>query len=251
MKKFFALFTVLFTALCFQFCPVSADNTANLSGYGTATSNNYQNEDRVAMYAIDGIIADGSRWASSTKVTYDETLRLYTSKSQRTAWLAIEFEIDTEISSAKIYWHTECAALGHYKLQYSENGEEWTDISDASYSERSGDGSPESPYLDEITFDPVSSKHFRVEISAGETESNLGSIYEFELYGDISQYDYLNPIKKNLENNDHDTSRLNKDNSETYIIIAVIAVGAVAVTAIAVFTIIKAKNISKGGPDNE
>lgn len=239
MKKF--LFVTLLLTIVFSVVvvPVYAEEQENLSGYAFATCSNYKDENRVAMYAIDGVIAAESRWEPTTSVKWNEETNLYQNSRLRTAWLALEFEFEVTVSSAKIFWHEQRAALGYYTLQYSSDGENWTEIPDVDYGTRTGDGSAETPYLDAITFPAVTARYFRMESSAGETEEGLGSIYEFELYGDSAPYDFLKPAP---------TSSVEQPKNNDGIIIAVvIAIGVLCVGGIGIFTAVQLKKQSKGG----
>lgn len=242
----------LFTMLCIVVAvPVQAGENVNLSGYAFATGSNYENENRVPMYAIDGVIDAESRWKPTTSVKWNEDTQTYQHSRQRAAWLALEFEFEVTVSYAKIYWHTECAAMGYYTLQYSADGEDWTDIPDANYGTRTGSGDWENPYLDEITFPAVTARFFRVQSIAGETEMGLGSIYEFELYGDSTPYDFLKgepePTDEGTTQEDTSSSKEKNTDHDSIVIIAVIAIGVVCVSAIVVFTLVQLKKPEKGG----
>ncbi len=248
MKK--VLFVTLLLSIVFSIIavPVQAGENENLSGYAFATGNNYESENRVPMYAIDGVIDAESRWKPTTSVQLNAETNLYQNSRLRSAWLALEFEFEVTVSSAKIYWHKECAAEGYYTLQYSSDGEEWTDIPDADYGTRSGDGSWGTPYLDEITFPAVTARYFRVESVAGETADGLGSIYEFELYGNSAPYDFLKSDKEDAgDQEDTPSDEKPADGNNSIIIIVVIAVGVVCVTGIVIFTLVQLKKPGKGG----
>lgn len=238
MKKFL-LVALLLLVMCSVMTVSVYAEAENLSGYAFATCSNYRDENRVAMYAIDGVIAAESRWEPTTTVKLNGDTNLYQHSRNKTDWLALEFEFEVTVSSAKIYWHEERAALGHYTLQYSSDGENWTDIPDADYGTRTGDGSVETPYLDEITFPPVTASYFRMESSAGETKDGLGSIYEFELYGDSAPYDFLKPTQT--------PSAEPPKRNDGVIIAVVIAVGVLCVGGIGIFTAVQLKKQSKGG----
>lgn len=250
MKKF--LFITLLFSMIFSMVavPVLAGENENLSGYAFATGSNYESENRVPMYAIDGVIDAESRWKPTTSVKLNEETNLYQNARLRTAWLALEFEFEVTVSSAKIYWHTECAAVGYYTLQYSSDGEEWTEIPDADYGTRTGNGSWGNPYLDEITFPAVTARFFRVESVAGETEDGLGSIYEFELYGDSAPYDFLKGEQEASGKAEQDESLSDEkpgNGNNSIIMIIVIAVGVLCVAGIVIFTLVQLKKPGKGG----
>lgn len=236
MKRIIIMLTFII-AMASSFIVVRAGNVANLSGYGVATSDTYQDQGTIALAAVDGDILDASRWVSSVNVSLDEETGLYRNRSGRTSWLQIEFEIETEISSAKIFWAREKAAEGHYKLLYSNDGDNWTETANFSINRNDGDGSVINPCIDTIKFDAVKAVYYRVEISAGETPDGLGSIYEFELYGDKSQYDFL---KK--ENNLKETITETESIWGTKTIITIV-IGVCAVAVIILLTNIVSKKI--------
>ena len=251
MRKTLIIFLLLTMVFGIATIQVQAEESVNLSGYAFATGNNYESENKVPMYAVDGVIDAESRWRPTTTVEWNEETQLYQHSRQRGAWLALEFEFDVTITSAKIYWHTECAAPGYFSLQYSPDGKDWEDVPDATYGTRTGNGNWETPYLDEITFPAITAKFFRVYSTAGETEAGLGSIYEFELYGDDAPYAFL---KGNQEDNNENSavqnpSELPKDNGNGTLIVIVIAVGVLCLVAIAIFTLIQLKKPGKGGKD--
>ena len=238
--------------LCFLLCnivaiPVQAEEVVNLSGYAFATGNNYESENRVPMYAIDGVIDGDSRWRPTTTVEWNEETQTYQHSRQRGAWLALEFEFDVTITSAKIYWHTECAAPGYFSLQYSTDGKDWEDIPDATYGTRTGNGNWETPYLDEITFPAITAKFFRVYSTAGETEAGLGSIYEFELYGDDTPYAFLKGEQQAPDNVEDDVDDKPAKGNQGILIVVVIAVGVLCVAGIVIFTLVQLKKPGKGG----
>lgn len=218
---------------------IMAAETENLSGYGIATSDSYDGENSLAVTAIDGDVLDGSRWIPFVNVKLDEETGLYANRSGKTSWLQIEFEIQTEISHAQVYWATERAAMGHYALQYSNDGENWTEVSNAKYDRIDGVGSALKPYIDTINFDSVKAKFFRVECSAGETEDGLGSIFEFELYGDPNQYDYIGNNAESEEPAIQEEPQSNKS-----LIIAIVVAAVIVVAIIFVFVL---KNKNGGG----
>ncbi|MGM9680377.1 MAG: discoidin domain-containing protein [Eubacteriales bacterium] len=168
--------------------------TANLSGYSFATSDSYKDQGTIAVTAVDGDILSGSRWVSTVSVKKDEASGLYVNSLKKTAWLRLEFEIPTKIDCARIYWATECAAVGGYKLYYSDDGEQWTPITFTAFNRSEGNGSESKPYVDTILFDSICARYVKLEISVGMTSAGLGSVYEFELYGDPAQYAYLSRL---------------------------------------------------------
>jgi hypothetical protein len=240
MKRIIVAFSFI-VALLSMAIVITAADTSNLSGYGFATSDTYEDQGTIALAAVDGVVHDESRWISSVSVKLDEEKELYCNTKGKTSWLQIEFEKSTEIVSANIYWAKEKAAEGYYKLQYSDDGENWTEVNDCSLKRNEGDGSALNPCIDYITFDAVKAIYYRVEISAGETKDGLGSIYEFELNGDPTQYDF---IRKNINSNEPSvqSSGQSKSTGNTTMIIA-ISVGAVLVVMIILMTLKTAKKI--------
>ena len=178
--------------------------TANLSGYAFATSDSYKDQGTIAVTAVDGDVLNASRWVSKVSVKKDAASGLYVNSLKKAAWLQLEFEIPTQIRCARIYWAAECAAVGGYKLYSSDDGKQWTQIPFTAFNRSDGNGSESKPYIDTILFDSICARYVKLEISVGKTAAGLGSVYEFELYGDPAQYAYL--------------SRLNSDSESTQIV---------------------------------
>lgn len=183
--------------------------TANLSGYSFATSDSYEDQGTIAVTAVDGDVLSGSRWVPTVSVKKDGASGLYVNSLKKSAWLKLEFEIPTQIDCARIYWAAERAAVGGYKLYYSDNNQQWTEISFTAFNRSDGNGSESKPYVDTILFDRICARYVKLEISVGMTSAGLGSVYEFELYGDPAQYAYLsrlNPVSASAQRDDTDSS---------------------------------------------
>ena len=54
-QKFIAMLLLCFLLCNLAMVPVYAEEGVNLSGYAFATGNNYESENRIPMYAIDGV----------------------------------------------------------------------------------------------------------------------------------------------------------------------------------------------------
>lgn len=233
MRNIFLLLVFLFSLFITSTTILAAD-VENLAGYGFAKGDSYDGENSIPLAAVDGVV-DRFRWRPVRTVRLDSEKGVYVSSSSRISWLQVEFEIPTEIVYSKIYWSQERAAKDYYKLLHSDDGENWTEVSNFSVERQDGSGSVERPIIDTITFDTVKAKYFRVEISAGETKDGLGAIYEFELYGDPSQYDYLKKVdNKDVEENVEEVPKPKKGLKTSEYIAIGIGVAAVAVAAVIV-----------------
>ena len=181
-------------------------NTSNLSGYGFATSDSYEGAGTIAVTAVDGDIFDASRWIPSVPVVLDPATGRYRNAAGKYAWLKIEFEIPTAISGARIYWAAERAYEDGYGLYYSNDDESWTEIAYSAFERGDGNGSAQSSCVDTILFEEITARYFCIRLTEGMTADGLGSIYEFELYGDPAQYAFLDRGEPGASEGGSDTS---------------------------------------------
>jgi len=224
---------------------VFAGETANLAGYGFAKADSYENENSIPLAAVDGVV-DRYRWRPMKSVRLDKEKGVYTSTSGRNSWFQVEFEIPTEIVSAKIYWSRERAALDYYVFQYSDDGENWTPIDNVSKQRSNGNGSPEKPYIDEIAFpNPIKAKYFRIELLAGETQDGLGAFYELELHGDPAQYDYLKKTRNDNNTGEEDENKNESPKAGGLSTVEYIAIG--IGVAVVIVTVLVVMQLSRKG----
>lgn len=130
----------------------------NLAGYSTTHITTSANEYR-KMYSDPARLTDGnpqSRWSSDYR---DDN------------WVRLDFGREYVINRVKLLW--ESAYGKRYRLQASDDGENWRDLT------RQSDG---KGGLDEFTFEPVSTRYLRLLGEERATEWGY-SLYEFEVYG--------------------------------------------------------------------
>ncbi len=95
------------------------------------------------------------------------------------SWLQLSFENGVNTNKAVIYWETARATEKGYAIEYSNDGENWTEVA-KTYFIREDLGN--STYRDTVQFDEITAKHIRVYVTEMNGGKDLPSIWEFELY---------------------------------------------------------------------
>jgi len=116
-------------------------------------------EGDLPQFAPENVVDNNmnTRWASD--YTHD-------------SWIYVDLEDSYPVDNVVIYWE---AAYGReYRIQVSDEANTWVDV----FTETNGDGG-----TDNISFSPESARYVRMQ---GDVGGPLYSIWEFEVYGDMS-----------------------------------------------------------------
>ncbi|GAA6395590.1 discoidin domain-containing protein [Solibaculum mannosilyticum] len=134
--------------------PIEAENLAlNKAASASSVEDEYNGGQNVVKNAVDG--DSSTRWSS--KYADDQ-------------WFQVDFGEPTTFSSTRIQWESSYAS--NYTLQYSNDGETWTDI----LTEDNCKGGVDQQYFDQVT-----ARYLRIQ--CGDRASKYGvSFWEFEVY---------------------------------------------------------------------
>ena len=147
----------------------------NLALTATAASSANETSNFTQDKAIDGNL--DTRWSSGT---------LSESNPQ---WLRLDFGEPTTFNCVRLFW--EASAGKAYKIQTSDNGEEWTDVASIT------DGQTKETRT--ITFDAVTARYVRVYVTENFPEIwTCVSLYEMEVYNNTWDF-VFNKAKTQLE----------------------------------------------------
>lgn len=108
-----------------------------------------------------------SRWQNSIEV-----------KDGVTAFAGIDFGEEVDFNTLFLYWETARATSSGYKVQVSNDGENWVDV-EATVTR---DIDVHDITFDIVNFDAVKARYVRINISAMEGKYTNPSLYEFEVY---------------------------------------------------------------------
>lgn len=194
MKK--ALFFLALTATLVS-CGRSSGVISNLSFFGTATADSYRHETNMPFMATDGEI-DELGWESELKGVWNEKESLYRHPEGLSTWLQIEFPNPTKVTKAHIYWDPKASEENSYTLEYSHDGKTWEEVPDAIYARERTEVREIGMIKDWISFRPVKASLFRARIEAGNDSTGFGRIREFELMGDLRQFDTIESVRRTL-----------------------------------------------------
>ncbi|WP_083959109.1 discoidin domain-containing protein [Herbidospora mongoliensis] len=164
------------------------DTPVNLSRNAAAKATaSYEDGTYLAKNAIDGVASGASRWSSDHS-------------NDPNAWMQVDLGDTYDISRVVLQWE---AAYGKsYKLQLSDDGEQWTDA----FSTTAGTGSTES-----ITV-RKQARYVRMQGVLPQTAYGY-SIYEFEIYGTPVQPEVPVNIALNLAPSSYTASSQSNDGS--------------------------------------
>lgn len=142
---------------------VEAENLENIALNKTATASSVYNNVYTANRAIDGSFEnnggnDQSRWVSN--------------RNSNDEYIQIDLEANYDLTGVKLYWEGNGAK--EYKVQISNDGQNWTDISHIT----DGKGG-----IDELTYKNTTGRYVRMlGIEPGGIYGY--SLWEFEVYGE-------------------------------------------------------------------
>ena len=145
---------------------VEAENLENIALNKTATASSVYNNVYTANRAIDGSFEnnggnDQSRWVSN--------------RNSNDEYIQIDLEANYDLTGVKLYWEGNGAK--EYKVQISNDGQNWTDISHIT----DGKGG-----IDELTYKNTTGRYVRMlGIEPGGIYGY--SLWEFEVYGKLHQ----------------------------------------------------------------
>lgn len=184
-------------------CSGSTDTISNLSFFATATADSYRHEKYMPFMAADGE-ADASGWEAEPGRT--------------SAWLQLEFPNPTRTTGATIYWDSKTPEENVYHLEYSRDGKNWKQVPGAGCSREKTTVRGLGMLRDSIRFRPIRASRYRICIEAGSDSTGCGSVREFELMGDLRQFDTLESVKRILagETAAHDTLKIVNDGSDPW-----------------------------------
>ena len=147
----------------------------NLALKATAASSANETSNFTQEKANDGNM--DTRWSSGT---------LSESNPQ---WLRLDFGEPTTFNCVRLFW--EKSGGKAYKVQVSDNGNEWTDVANVT------DGQPEEART--LTFDEVTARYVRVYVTENFPDIwTCVSIYEMEVYNNTWDF-VFNKAKTQLE----------------------------------------------------
>lgn len=170
---------------------------SNLSFFATATSDSYKREGYMAFMATDGE-ADSYGWESELKGTWNPEEGLIRNPEGLDTWLQLEFPNPTKASEANIYWDPKASENNIYCLEYSKDGQKWAEVPRANYSREKTTVGSVSMLRDAVRFRPIKASKFRIRIEAGNDSTGFGRVREFELLGDLRQFDSIETVKRTL-----------------------------------------------------
>ncbi len=158
--------------------------TDNLAFYATPIDSGYAyyNGNTTAMSINDNIIFSGWQYSGAGGVRNGTTLN--------NCWVGLDFGKTTAFSSAEIMWEagTRCGADG-FTLQYSNDGETWTDIPDAVTEIVDSGRVPAKPDTlknqvteMKITFPEIAAQYVRINMTKGTNASYCPKIYELYIF---------------------------------------------------------------------
>lgn len=193
----------MFVAAALASCSGSTDTISNLSFFATATADSYRHEKYMPFMAADGE-ADASGWEAEPGRT--------------SAWLQLEFPNPTRTTGATIYWDSKTPEENVYRLEYSRDGKNWKQVPGAGCSREKTTVRGLGMLRDSIRFRPVRASRYRICIEAGSDSTGCGSVREFELMGDLRQFDTLESVKRILagETAAQDTLKIINDGSDPW-----------------------------------
>lgn len=174
---------LMLTAATLISCSSGTSTTSNLSFFAMATADSYKSEKFMPFMATDGE-ADASGWESEP--------------GGLSTWLQLEFPHPTQASGAIIYWGPMTSEGNTYSLEYSKGGKAWRQVPGTRYSRKNIMARGLDMLRDSISFRPVKASKYRIRIEAGNDSTGFGSVREFELMGDLQQFDTLESVRRVL-----------------------------------------------------
>ena len=172
--------------------------TSNISFFATASSDSYKHENYMPFMSTDGE-ADEHGWESELTGSWNAGEGLFRNEEGRSTWLQLAFPNPTEANGATIYWDAKVSDKNVYCLEYSKDGEFWTEVPSVSCSREKAEVRGKAALVDQISFKPVKANLFRVRIEAGNDSTGFGRIREFELMGDLRQFDTIVSVSRTLK----------------------------------------------------
>ncbi len=94
------------------------------------------------------------------------------------AWIAIDFFTPLTFDKVSLIWEAARAPLNEYRIEYSDDGENWTEVTNEAERTRE-EGN--NQYTDICTFDAVTARHIRIFCDSHEGYA-YPSIWEFQVY---------------------------------------------------------------------
>ncbi len=142
------------------------DKGENLALHKEVLASTVEKAEHDAPYAVDG--DGGTRWASAEWNPYPGT---EDKKGNDPQWFQVDLGKVETVSRVTLSWET--AYSNVYRIQVSQDGEDWTTV----YNTFKGDGG-----VDDIFFAPQQARYVRMIGTARGTWYGY-SLYEFEVYG--------------------------------------------------------------------
>ncbi len=99
-------------------------------------------------------------------------------------YAGIEFAEETAVNAMKLYWENGTRAVADktgYTVEYSLDGEAWNEVPEADYA-YGGENTEDAVAQDDITFEQVTAKFFRVNILSGTNNKYFPKLFEIEIY---------------------------------------------------------------------
>ncbi len=96
-------------------------------------------------------------------------------------WYALDFGEAKSFDKIRMYWETARATEDGFVIQYSDDGEAWTDATIVDKNRTQVKIGNNDEYFDDVVIEPVTARHVRVYVTVAEKVSNV-SLYEFEVY---------------------------------------------------------------------
>ena len=178
-------------------CSGNMDTLSNLSFFATATSDSYKHEFYMPFIATDGE-ADEFGWESELSGTWNPEEGLFRNPEGLSTWLQLKFPNPTRATGATIFWDPKVSENNIYCLEYSKDGEKWKEVPGARYAREKTTIGNLGMLKDAVRFRPVKASLYRVRIEAGNDSTGFGRIREFELMGDLRQFDTLESVSRTL-----------------------------------------------------
>lgn len=152
--------------------PPEIIETGNIALNKTASSNSVINDTYSASMAVDG--------NNSTRLaTVDGT-------DNAGKWLMVDFGKAEIFNSVKLYqWRSR---IRNYKIQYSNDGENWNDTSIGEQTSNiayNDSGSQAHTWINIPKFNPVTARYIRILFTSNEPGDSGISIFEFQVYNDM------------------------------------------------------------------
>lgn len=190
--------SLILLAVMLPSCRGNIGTLSNLSFFATATADSYKHEFYMPFFATDGE-ADEFGWESELSGQWHPEEGLFRNQDGRSTWLQLKFPNPTKATGATIYWDPKASENNQYFLEYSLDGEKWKQVPGARYAREKTTVGKFDMLKDAVRFKPVRAPLYRVRIEAGNDSTGFGRIREFELMGDLKQFDTLSSVSRTLK----------------------------------------------------